>query len=258
VELSDQDPPSASWCVPAKSQREFTVNVVGGTPPPVVPPLVVTTPSTPPAVVGVSYLFGLTASGGGSQTCAVTSGQLPGGLALSSNGVLSGTPTTAGSFTFTVTVSDGTRSNSKQFTLPVLPALSISTPSTPPATVGSAYSLGLVACGGGSQTWSVTAGQLPAGLTLGSNGVLSGTPTAAGTSTFTVTVSDGTRSNSKQFTLAVRDPLAITAPLELPWAEVGQLKPTRVAFTATGGSGTNTWALQGTLPEGGGDSGSPS
>jgi large repetitive protein len=249
VELSDEDPPSASWCVPAKSQREFTVNVVAGTSP-VVPPLVVTTPSAPPAAVGVGYSLTLAASGGGSQTWSVTSGQLPSGVALASNGVLSGTPTAAGTFTFTVTVSDGTRSGSKQFTLAVAPALSISTPSTPPATVGTAYSVGLVASGGGSQTWSVTSGQLPGGVALASNGALSGTPTAAGTYIFTVTVSDGTRSSSKQFTLAVREPLAITVPATLPRAEVGQLKAIRLAFVATGGSGTNTWVLQGTLPPG--------
>jgi hypothetical protein len=68
---------------------------------------------------------------------------------------------------------------------------SVSTTTLPAGTVSTPYSATLVASGGTAPyTWSVTTGTLPAGLTLSAAGAISGTPTAAGTSTFTVTVSD--------------------------------------------------------------------
>src|SRR5207245_2285230 len=76
---------------------------------------------------------------------------------------------------------------------------SVTSPSTPGAEVDLGYSATLIASGGGSgaHTWSVTGGQLPPGLTLSSDCKLSGTPTTAGTYTFTVTVNNGTSSASK-------------------------------------------------------------
>ena len=245
VELSDQDPPSASWCVPAKSQREFTITIVGGSapaPPPPSPPLTITTSSAPTAAVGVRYSFGLTADGGGTQSWSVIAGTFPPGLSLRPSGAIDGTPTTAGDFTFTVQVKDGARASSKQLTIRVLPALAIVTTSAPPGTVGAAYSLALSAEGSGAQVWSVTAGSLPPGLTLSSAGALSGTPTTAGDFTFTVRVQDGQRAGSKQLTIAVRNPLVIAAA-SVPKAEVGvELEP--VKLVATGGSGAYTWKLE--------------
>ena len=72
VELSDENPPSASWCVPVTSQREFTIKVVGGAP--AAPPLTITTSSAGPGTVGVPYALGLTAEGGGTQTWSVVAG----------------------------------------------------------------------------------------------------------------------------------------------------------------------------------------
>jgi hypothetical protein len=87
---------------------------------------------------------------------------------------------------------------------------SITTTSLPGGTVGLVYpATTLQATGGdGSYTWSVTGGALPAGLTLSSGGVLSGTPTTAGTSSFTVQVSSvgGTLTSTKTFSLAVAYP----------------------------------------------------
>jgi Putative Ig domain/Pentapeptide repeats (8 copies) len=73
-----------------------------------------------------------------------------------------------------------------------VPPLSVSTTSLPYGAAGSAYSQPLAAAGGfGPYTWSVTAGSLPAGLSLDSaTGVISGTPTAAGTASFTVQATD--------------------------------------------------------------------
>jgi CHRD domain/Putative Ig domain len=88
----------------------------------------------------------------------------------------------------------------------------------PTGFLGSAYSQTLAASGGTSPyTWSVTAGALPAGLTLSSGGVLSGTPTAAGTANFTVTVSGGPASFSSQdFSLSILPkPLDFTSALRV-------------------------------------------
>jgi hypothetical protein len=91
-----------------------------------------------------------------------------------------------------------------------VPALSIETERLPPATAGADYEARLSAAGGaGPNTWSVSAGSLPAGLTLNaSTGEISGTPTARGTFSFTITVSDTGTSPGQQasapFTISVR------------------------------------------------------
>lgn len=67
----------------------------------------------------------------------------------------------------------------------------ITTTSLPNGSVGVAYSQSLAATGGeGTLVWSVASGSLPAGLSLSSAGVISGTPTTGGTSNFTVQVED--------------------------------------------------------------------
>ena len=69
----------------------------------------------------------------------------------------------------------------------------ITTTTLPAGTVGTAYSQALAATGGTTPyIWTIAAGTLPAGLTLSSAGVLGGTPTTAGSATFTVRVTDAT------------------------------------------------------------------
>jgi hypothetical protein len=79
-------------------------------------------------------------------------------------------------------------------------ALVISTASLPSATVGTAYSQALTASGGAGSTftWTVTAGTLPAGLSLNSSGLLSGTPTMPGTTTVTIQVTDSANNTATQ------------------------------------------------------------
>ena len=81
----------------------------------------------------------------------------------------------------------------------------ITTPSPlPSATVGTAYRAQLAATGGsGPYTFAITSGSVPAGLTLSSAGLLSGTPTTAGTVTFAVQATNSTRVTSAATTLAV-------------------------------------------------------
>jgi hypothetical protein len=80
IELSDEDPPSATWCRPTKSEREFIVTV-----------------AAPPGTVGSAYSVQMRAEGVGAQTWVLGSGTLPLGLALSqTTGMITGTPAIPG------------------------------------------------------------------------------------------------------------------------------------------------------------------
>jgi len=158
-------------------------------------------------MVGGAYAQDFFLSGGAAPyTWSVKSGSLPPGLALTNpygpsdnDSGLAGTPTTAGTYTFTMQISDydGAQAT-QQFSLTVAPTLRIGTTPMPTATVGVAYSHDLVAQGGTPPySWSVVdnINELPPGLTLdttapGYNNVLSGTPTQAGTFSFPMQVQD--------------------------------------------------------------------
>ena len=161
-------------------------------------PPVDTTSALPDATVGTAYTAQATESGGEPPfTWTLTAGQLPPGLKLSADGVVSGTPTQAGTFTFVLEFFDSEsppEADGLQATLtvnPAAPPLAVSTTSLPGGTAGTAYSQALSATGGTTPyTWSLASGTLPAGLALSAGGTISGTPKTAGTSTFTVQVSD--------------------------------------------------------------------
>ena len=170
-------------------------------------PLKLSTSSVSGGTVGTSYSTTLAATGGTSPyTWSLSSGSLPAGLSLSSAGVISGKPTASGSSTFSVTVKDSaSASATSSFTLTVASALKLSTSSVSGGTVGTSYSTTLAATGGTSPyKWSLSSGSLPAGLSLSSAGVISGTPTASGSSTFGVTVKDSSSTaQSASATLAI-------------------------------------------------------
>lgn len=177
---------------------------------------ITTTSPLPAGVVGQAYsqTFTSTAGAGGPYSWNVTSGSLLAGLLLSSGGVLGGDPTTAGNSSFTVQVTDvAGNTSSAPFTLQVnaTAALTITTTSPLPAGfVGQAYSQAFTATGGaGSYSWSVISGSLPAGLLLSSGGVLSGNPSTAGDSSFTVEVTDAAgNTTSAPFMLQINASLA--------------------------------------------------
>ncbi len=133
----------------------------------------------PGGAQGSSYSTLLTASGGTPPyTWSLQSGTLPPGLALSSNGALSGTPTAVNSYSFTLHVADSASgSASSNFSLIVGSSLTVTTSSLPNGYAGSYYAQFLTASGGvPPYRWSVSPGSsLPAGLTLAQNGALSGT-----------------------------------------------------------------------------------
>ncbi len=171
------------------------------------PPPSITTNSLPNGTQNITYNTTLAASGGTTPyTWSITVGSLPAGLTLaSSTGVISGTPTGTGTSTFTVQVTDAKSQMATQalsITIAAAAPPSITTASLPNGTQNIAYNATLAASGGTTPyTWSITAGSLPAGLTLASStGVISGTPTGIGTSTFTVQV---TGANSQVATKAL-------------------------------------------------------
>jgi large repetitive protein len=186
-------------------------------------------------------------------------GALPPGLTLFDDGLLTGIPTRPGSWSFWVELSDQDppaepwctpKKSQRMFTVDVVTALTITTTTTPPATIGTLYSLPLSAAGGsGARTWSIASGQLPPGLTLNSStGAITGTPTTDGIYQFRVRVSDGSRQGTRQFTVPVREPLVAQVP-RVPPAEV-DVPITALKVSATGGFGTKAWRLEGNLPRG--------
>jgi large repetitive protein len=203
--------------------------------------------------VGVSYSQNLGATGGGTGATYTWSGSsLPPGLTLSAAGVVSGTPTTAGTYTITANVLDNQgHSGTATLQITIYNALNISTASPlPNGFIGVTYSQSLTAIGGVSPyTWARTSGSLPSGLSLNSSGVISGTPTSTGTSTFTIRVTDSTSHTfSKSFNITISTALNITTS-SLPNGRRGSFYNQPVS--ATGGSTPYTWSISsGNLPPG--------
>ncbi|MBQ6734372.1 MAG: putative Ig domain-containing protein [Lachnospiraceae bacterium] len=119
-------------------------------------------------------------------------------------------------------------------TAPATVTPAITTGSLPGGTEGTAYDQPLAATGiTGIPTWSITAGTLPAGLSLDpSTGAIAGTPTAAGTYPFTVNVTDGTNTATKDFSITI-------APASTPTPT----PPPTPTPTPSGGSGSNVYSI---------------
>jgi len=165
------------------------------------PALAITTTTAPQAVVGSAYSAAIAATGGtGGYTWSVAAGTPPNGLVLAPNGqpstTLSGMPSDTGTFTFTVRVTDGAGATDDQdLSIVVNPALILETTVLPSAVMNNAYTAPLVGSGGvAPYAWSVSAGNLPAGLTLGTattaTNTISGSPGAFGTFKLTVSLTD--------------------------------------------------------------------
>jgi streptogramin lyase len=207
---------------------------------------VVITGTLPAATVGKPYSQNLTATGG-SPPYSWTMFNNAGGLTLSSSGTLSGTPTIAGTFSFTAQVTDANSWTAvRSYSLTVLasgPPV-ITTTTLSPMMVGLSYAQGLSATGGTPPySWSVASGSLPAGLELAGLGIIQGTPTIAGTQTFTLRLTDA-------MSLSTTQTLSLTVnPANCSYT----LSPGGQVFPSAGGSGSITvtagvgcpWALSG-------------
>jgi serine protease len=146
-----------------------------------------------------------TDSAGKSLTYSATG--LPAGLSISSSGLISGTPTATGTSSVTVTASSGTASGTTSFTWTVNPAttetVSVTNPGNQTSTVGTPVSLQIHATDSAGKSLTYSATGLPAGLSISSSGLISGTPSTAATSSVTVTASSGTASGSTSFSWTV-------------------------------------------------------
>lgn len=246
---------SSTGTGPYNGSRSYSLTVT--------PPTIGVSPaSLPAAQVGVAYNQSISASSGTAPySFTVTTGSLPAGLTLAANGQLSGMPTAGGSFDFTVTATDsstgtGPFSQTMDYTLAVNAAsITVNPASLPAARAGISYNQMISASGGTSPyTFAVTAGSLPAGLTLAANGQLSGIPTQDGPFSFTVTATDsstgtGPYTGSKQYDFTSNTPVLTLSPGTLPGGSAGVAY--NQAITAADGTSPYTLSLaSGTLPPG--------
>ena len=242
--------------------QQFSLSVQSTT------PLSLNTTAFTPAVVGVAYSLQLAGSGGTppykwNVLPAIVTFPVPGqvspGLQLDSgSGLVSGSPTSAGMFSFTITLTDSANGSvSKPYTLTVSAGgpLGITTMTLPNGIVGAAYSQTLQSSGGvPPYKWSLATGTLPGGLTLDPLlGVVSGAPLTAATSSFTVQITDsaatpGTAKQALSIIVAAPAPLTVTAAA-LPGGIQGAPYSQKIA--ATGGVPPYAWSVSaGTLPAG--------
>ena len=211
--------------------------------------LTITTTTLPDAALNTPYTATLAANLTGAAW-SISSGTLPAGLTLNaSTGAITGTPTSAGTSSFTVRAVKNSQSAEKSFTLTVseTPTITITTASLPSGTVNTSYSATLTASIAGAN-WTLISGTLPAGLTLSTSGTISGTPRSAGTSTFTVRAAYSTAEAEKQFTITINPVTTLTiTTASLSSGTTGQTYSATLSANISGA----TWSvISGNLPDG--------
>ena len=218
---------------------------------PIAPVILSTPPLAATAVQGRSFLFGpitinntpatFTATG-------LTGSGAPDGLVVNSTlGTISGSPLNLGTFTLVLTVTNITGNDSRTITLSVVaPPPVISSAAAAGGRVGTPFTFAIVAS---NSPTAYAATNLPAGLVVDpATGAISGTPTAAGTSTVQLTATNASGSVSQPLVIVIDPPLNVpvyTGPLN-PSGTQGSV----FSFTPAFGTVTAAYALTGTLPTG--------
>ena len=245
---------SNGYCVfPVSDSLPKTINLLYST------TMQITPATLPNATLSSSYYSKfLVQNGVAPYSYTISSGSLPNGLMLnSSTGVLSGTPTAPGPFSFTLKITDSATpqksiyqdyfiyvaNNQALFFYPSSPL--------PNATLGQNYSKTIYASpASGPVTFSTytasTGLSLPPGLNLSSSGVLSGTPTQTGSYNFVVTASTTNQTNATEYNLVVSGPSVQLQPTELPVLYLNQ--ESTLLFSAQGGTAPYTFTYSGTIP----------
>jgi hypothetical protein len=165
--------------------------------------------------VGATYTANMTVSGGKKPyTLSVITNTLPPGLTLdTTTNVISGTPTTAGNYQFTMQIQDGSKKDAivtRDYSIVVAAQgnFVICSTNLPVGNRGKVYSDQIVAQGGTAPyLWGLSAGQLPPGLMLSATGTITGTPTARGDFAFTVAADDSTGTTpafSQSYTMHIK------------------------------------------------------
>ena len=203
-------------------ELSITINAVP------VPPTIITT-TLPNGMVDVPYYQQLSATGDNPISWSQTSGTMPSGLTLSSTGVISGTPSTVGTFDFTVKATNDTGEDTKDLFI-IINSTDTNTPPTIITTelddgfVGIPYSQFLNAIGDAPITWYLDSGNLPNGINLYNDGSLSGTPTTAGTFNFSVMAVNNAGTDTQPLTIVIQSllvPPTITTTT-LPDGTIGE------------------------------------
>jgi hypothetical protein len=235
------------------------------------------TATPPPGVIGQTYSYDLrqllSVSGdsgytGAGVTWSVVSSSLPAGLYLTNDGFIGGTPTASGTGSL-VARATYRGSNGEQTYQVVVPDITVALGSVtlPDALIATPYAgynfnTALKVSNDGNfdktaVTWSLTSGSLPAGLTLNADGTISGTPSAAGTQSFTVQATYKSRTGQQQYSVYVADITVALKPAALPAGNVGTAYPGfdfNSSLQVTGDTvvpGAVTWGIAtGTLPAG--------
>ncbi|HEY1036746.1 MAG TPA: putative Ig domain-containing protein, partial [Pseudoxanthomonas sp.] len=215
-------------------------------------------PGTLSAPYGAAFSQTFSAAGGTGPYSYALTGTLPAGMSFSGD-TLSGTPTAPGSYPVTVTATDagstGTGapfSIAQNYTINVpAPTIVVDPATLPDPVAGGAYAQSVSATGGvAPYSFAVTAGALPAGISLSTAGALSGSATQVGSFSFTVTAADANgQAGSRPYTFSVAAPTLTMTPapgtLSAPYGAAFSQ-----TFSAAGGTGPYSYALTGTLPAG--------
>lgn len=218
------------------------------------PVIALSPPSLPNGVVGSPYTHTITAGGSGATApflFQLTTGELPPELALATDGELAGIPYTSGSTTFTVQATDaeGCR-GSQSFSLYICPVLEI-VPTFANAQRLTPYHQVITVLGGtGPYLFTIIDGSLPDGLSI-VDGVITGTPTGGpGQSDFTLSATDSLGCNVViETSITTTCNVLSLSPALLPPGNLFTPYPAQ-SFSASGGFGSLTWQLTGTLPTG--------
>lgn len=235
---------------PGQASQSYSLSIVS-------PTLSITPATLPGGSFGVAYSQTLSSTGGTAPYgYAIAAGALPSGINLDTAGLLSGTPTAAGSFSFNVSVTDSNGFSATQaYTVTAAsPTIVIAPSALPTAMVGTAVSQSLNANGGTAPySFAIGAGTLPPGLSLNAAGMLSGTPTAAGSFAVTVIATDANGfTGSQAYTLAVAPSVTFSfSPPGGTLAEAMAGEDYSSQITATGGAGPLLYSISsGGLPDG--------
>ena len=220
------------------------------------PTITISPASLAGGTVGTAYSQTVTQTGlAGTPIWSVSVGTLPAGVTLAgATGIISGTPTAAGTANITVSVTDGTCTQTKTYSIVVAcPTLVFGVTSATSATVGTAYSLN-AGVTGNTQSVVYTVSSLPAGLSIASaTGIISGTPTTpTASATYTVTATQGTCSLTRGYTFAVVCPTTTVTPTLTAQSYVVGTTISSITLGASGVSGaTYAYAVtSGALPAG--------